>query len=239
MSLVSNIENVALSSEYATDKIVAVYSGSFNASTAPTLSVSIVYKEIPHPFGRPVFTKTQVSKDNVIWSDENSFNPYDSSSTLGISYSTSSSVFVLYNNPTGPPSGTIYYRVIAFWIDDYDASNPLVEPTTGSSSSLFFDSRVNYQKIYDSDVITNPAATSTTLSVNHTLGYQPNVRAFCEMLPGQVWPAVFGGTKDFWLYNLDMVECELKVYTDKVDFVTSASISSPASRIWYVIYYDE
>lgn len=233
MSLTDNLANVSFSSTLETDKIVGVYEGSFNAATAPLLGGIYAYTAIAHAFTRPVFLKSQFSLDGITWSDENSSSPFEASAALGIAYSTSSNIYVVYAGTTG----TIYYRVIAFWIDDFDTTNPGVPPTQGSSSNVWFDSRLNYLKIKEKDFFT-VTGSSTTTTIPHNLGYEPNVRVFCESLPGEVWPATFGGTKNFWLYDFDFIECEVEVTTTSVNFDTVGSGSSPTSKIWYIIYYD-
>lgn len=237
MSLV-NQNDIVFASSLATDKIVAVWEGSFDMATAPKLAgASYPYTTINHLFTRPVFTKSQFSLDGVIWSDQNSMNPYDANSIAGIAYSTSTQIVVVAST-VGVPSGTLYYRVIGFWIDDYDTTNPSIPPTTGSQSNVYFDSRINYQKVHLQGSATLNGQNGTT-SISHSLGYEPNVRVYHEALPGQVWPANYGGTKNPWLgINVNMTECELQVTTSAANIFFYGSVSSPPARLWYIIYYD-
>lgn len=229
----NDIKDLILYSEKATDKIVAVYTGSFNSNTAPTLGGFLPYTTINHGFTRPVFVKAQFSKDNATWSDMNSRSPFDGSSTNGIAYSTASQVFILVDGA----QGTVYYRILAFWIDNFDASNPLVPPTTGTQSQVYFDSRLNAQKIFKQGVQTLNGVNGTA-TITHNLGYEPNVRVYNEMLPNQVWPANFGGVKNPWVYNIDMTECEVQITSTDVKIFFGGSVSSPPARFWYIIYYD-
>ncbi len=229
-------------SSIPTDKIVAVYEGSFDGSTAPDLDGFglLRYKTVSHGFGRPVFCKSQFSLDGVVWRDENTWSPQDPNKILGIAYSTSSKIYIVANDVLAAGLGTIYYRVVAFWIDNYDGSNPSIPETIDSGSNIYFDSRLNYQKIVDSGKIDIPAATLyTPYTVNHSLGYEPNIRIFNEALSGELWPSTWGGTKNFWLYDLKFVQIEAKIYADKVTFLAAGGASSPASELRYVIYYDE
>lgn len=230
MSL-TNQTNVAFASSLVTDKIVGVYEGSFDTDTAPQLGGYIAYTSFAHTFTRPVFTKLQTSSDQVNWKDGNSSNTYS------ISYATSNSIFVLH----APGNGVIYYRVIAFWIDDYDTTNPAVPPTVGSESEVYFDSRLNYQKIAYEGELTIPAATITlTNTITHNLGYKPNVRVYNEALAGEVWPANFGGGfSNYWYYDTKMVETEVKIFDNTIQILSSGGVSSPASKVWYRIYYDD
>lgn len=230
MSL-TNQQNIAFSTSYQTDKIVGVYSGSFNTGSAPKLGGYIAYTSFSHTFTRPVFTKLQTSTDQVSWIDENSGDLY------AISYSTASQIFVLHAD-TG---AVIYYRVIAFWIDDYDTTNPLVPPTVGSISNITFDSRLNYQKLAMSGELTIPAGTALqTDTINHSLGYKPNVRVFAEAYPGEVWLANFGGVGgNYWDYTGTMLQVEVEINSNNIVLYSAMAFSSPASKVWYRIYYDE
>lgn len=229
MSLVDNT-NVAFFSGYNTDKIVGVYTGSFDTDTAPQIGGYIAYTSFNHTFTRPVFTKLQTSSDQTNWKDENS------TTTYSISYSTSSQIFVLH----APSNGVIYYRVIAFWIDDYDGTNPLVPETVGTNSDIYFDSRLNYQKVALQGEITVPAATlSQTDTIIHSLGYEPNVRVFVESYAGEVWIATYGGASgNYWAYDASMVQVEVEIYTTTLVIKSAGGVSSPASRVWYKVYYD-
>lgn len=227
-----DIPNIAFASSLATDKIVGVYSGSFNTDTAPQFGSPgyIAYTSFPHTFTRPVFTKLQTSTDQTNWKDENT------STVFAISYSTSSQIFVLHM----PGNGVIYYRVIAFWIDDYDGTNPSVPPTVGSKSNIYFDSRLNYQKVAQSGVLTIPAGTlNQTDTIIHSLGYEPNVRVFAEAYPGEVWPATYGGLSfNYWDYTFTMLQVEVEIYNNTLVLKSGGAVSTPASRVWYRIYYD-
>lgn len=231
MSL-TDFTNTAFTSTKPADKIVGVYEGSFDTTSGvvPLIGGYIGYTSFAHTFTRPVFTKLQTSFDQVNWRDENSNQAYS------ISYSTSTEIFVLH----APDNGTVYYRVIAFWIDDYDSTNPSVAPTVGSQSNIYFDSRLNYQKIAFQDEVTIPAATITqTDTITHNLGYKPNVRVYVESYPGEVWPATYGGiTGNYWDYSFSMVQSEVKVYDNTVDILSGGGLSAPEARMWYRIYYD-
>lgn len=230
MSSLTSYTNTAFASSKPTDKIVGVYSGSFNTTTAPQFGGYIAYTSFAHTFTRPVFTKLQTSTDQVNWQDGNSANLY------AISYATATEIFVLH----AASVGVIYYRVVAFWINDYDTTNPLVAPTVGSLSNLHFDSRLNYQKVATQGVYTVPAATLLgTQTITHNLGYKPNVRVYNEMKPGQVWLSNYGGGfGNYWLYDVDMIEADVSVTDTTLVIDSYGGVSSPASRVWYVVYYD-
>lgn len=230
MAQTDNTANIAFSSAFPTDKIVEVYEGSFAAAAATTVSGLWKRHDIPHSFGRPLFTK-------LLWSlDNSSFNDGGATNDSGyvISYSDSDNVYVF----TTILTGTIYYKIAGFWIDNYDATNPSVEINANDSSSVWFDSRLNYQKIALQGEYTHPAGNSNTEVISHNLGYRPNVRVYVETLPGEVWQAQFGGASYPWAYTTNMVEASIQIGDNDITIDTYAYVGTPDSRVWYIIYYD-
>lgn len=236
MALEDNLRSTSFTSTHPMDKVVRVDSGSFNAGTAPKLGGTIPYTSFSHGFTRPVFTKLLFSDDNSIWFDGNTSVP---GKTNAITYSTSSKIFVL----TSKSSGTLYYRVMSFWIDNYDGTNPLVAPTVGSSSDFYFDSRLNYKKIKEQGSYTRPSGSVTgpthSKTISHNLGYVPNVLVYIEALPGEIWSPHWGGTKNPWLYDIDMIEVHPKLETNSIKVDTFGSTNSPSAEVFYIIYHDE
>jgi hypothetical protein len=232
MSL-TDLSNVAFTSTKPTDKIVGVYEGSFAPGSATIVGdaflVQLRQHLIPHTFDRPVFTKLLISTDNSIWQD-------GGATSNGISYSDSSNIAILTDRTTG----TLYYKVIAFWIDDYDGTNPLVPPTVGSSSQVYFDSRLNYQKVATQEVFSLASGVGpNTATITHNLGYKPNARVFVEAFAGQVWPANFGGVANKWYMEFNQLECAYAIEDNTVVIQTFGGISSPSHRAWGVVYHDE
>lgn len=221
--------DVAFASDLVTDKIVGVYEGSFSLPTS-LISGYISHTSFSHGFTRPVFVKLLWSSNNSTWNDGGGGNE-------GIAFSTSSDIHIY----TTRSSGTFYYRVIAFWIDNYDSTNPGVPPTVGSSSNYHFDSRLNYQKIYSQGSYSDSFSSgATTETISHGLGYTPNVRVYIEALSGEVWPANFGGASNFWLYDFsNQLECDYEIDNSEVRINVYGTASSPTRDIWYIIYYDE
>lgn len=230
MSLQTNYQNVNFASQYAVDKIVGVYNSSFNAATQTTVIGGYLYQyAIPHLFTRPVFCELLWSTDGVTYADGGGG---EISGQLAISYSDSSNIYVT----TSLNTGTIYYKVIASWIDDYDATNPLITPVLNTTDNFYFDSRNNYQKIYHQDTQT-VTGTSGSASYIHALGYAPNFKVFFESVSGQVWPAIAGGTSDFFLYDATaQYECEATTTTSTLTMALQGGASSVSSRVWYRVY---
>lgn len=232
MSQVTSAANIAFSTAFAVDKIVGVYRGSYISGTNTTTIGGYIYQyAIPHSFTRPVFCELLWSTDGITY--------VDGGASGGISYSDSSNIYVSTLNATG----TIYYKVIASWIDNYDATNPLITPVLDTTTKAYFDSRQNYQKtLFQGTFTVNSVILpqDVVVNVSHNLNYTPNAKVFFESISGQVWPQIYGGAQDAWLYDVaNQRECFAIITSTqlKVDVFTPAS--SPSSRVWYRIYLDQ
>lgn len=228
------------------DKIVRIFTGSFNASTDTitrnyTLSGApnaVKMYRIPHGLTRPVACELLWSINGDI--DEGIFydgGMWDLSNRSAIAFSDSTYIYII---PPTTSSLVVPYKVYCSWIDDYDATNPTVQTRTYSDVPQLFDSRVNYQKIKDYGVVTFTAGTAgsqQTISLAHGLTYTPNVKVFFEAFTGEVWPLNAGGATN--LFNIDdsQEECQLAIDTDSVD-ITMTRFSNIARGAWYKIYYD-
>lgn len=237
MSLIDNIDRVALASQYPTDKIIKVLSGSFDASAATDVGSPAYMKRhsISHGQSRPVFTRLKWSTDNVNWIDGGySTREGDTDFLPTIAYSDSTNVYIL----TGVTTGTLYYEVICFWIDNYDNTNPLVDSYFDTTKPLAFDSRLNYHKIFTQGEEVTSGAISEDITVNHDLGYEPDCWVYIEAFSGQVWPANAGGLSNFFYYDIDnQAEVTSKVSTSDLilEYTGSATLTEPR-RIFYIIY---
>lgn len=233
MSQLDNINDIALSSEFPTDKIVKVLSGSFDTATAPKQQDSFgtdvfAMHKISHGYTRPVFTKLKWSLDGVNWVDGGLGQLESDPLIFCTTYSTSSDVAVIATLLFG----IVHYEVICFWIDDYDATDPEVDSFFGYTAKPFaFDSRLNYQKIIKQ--VDTPVASS--ISIPHNLGYVPNAWVYFESNPGEVWPAILGGIGNIWLYNYaTQAEMEYAI-TDQA--VNIDIYNAPYDiRVWCRIY---
>jgi hypothetical protein len=227
MSLVSNANNVAFASAYDVDKIVGVYEGSFDMAADVTKLTAdwgdIYVYRIPHGLTRPVFV-------DLIWKTGGSW--YDGGNDH-LAYSDSTYINII-SSTFAPAVGTMYYKVIATWINEFDSTNPLVAAYQSTTKSKNFDSRANYQKIYKQNVLNFTA--DGTQSVAHDLNRKANFRVFYEALPNQVWPAFSGGVSNPYLYDSSMTECEPYITTTvlNVELITV----TPTRRAWYKIYLD-
>lgn len=233
MSLVSNARDVSFATRWSTDKIVGVWEGSFDRST-DVITVSgdlgdIYVYRFAHGFTRPIFTDLlwQIS---AAWTDGGS---YDSNNDTSIAYSDSTYIYVI-SSLFIAGTGTMQYKVIGTWIDSYDGTNPLVESYISTQKTTVFDTRVNYQKVYDQNSLTYN--TDSLQSVGHSLGYRPNYRVFFEAVTGQVWPMYAGGISNPFLYDTSISECSASITNTFLD-IEMFFVSSP-KRAWYKIYLD-
>lgn len=229
MSLTTNEANVQFATEFPVDKIVGVYVSSFNAATQTTNlgGAGVLYAfSIPHPFTRPVFCELLWSTDGITYADGGSGVI---SSSRAIAFSDASNIYVATNLNVG----TIYYKVIASWIDNYDTTNPSITPVLSTLNNFYFDSRNNYEKIYHQDTQTLSSA-SGTLSYIHGLGYPPNFKVYIEAIPGQVWPA---NQSQFFVYdNLIQYICAATITSSVLSMLLQGGVSSTSCRVWYRVY---
>lgn len=229
------VSQFAFDSRLATDKIVNVFSDSFNASTSARQADEFgtdVYAKlvIPHEFTRPVFTKLKWSRDGITWVDGGLGQLITEPLVQCMTYSDSSDVVLLSTVLTG----LIYYEIVCFWIDDYDGTNPLVESFADPLKPFAFDSRLNYQKIIQQGEVSLTAPSGST-SIAHNLGYMPNTWVYFESNPGQVWSVILGGADNAWLYNYSTQrEIEYAITTSNINIALSGGTGT--CRVWYRIY---
>jgi hypothetical protein len=232
MSLISNKSNVSFATELPIDKIVGVYVGGYENSQTTTLGGFLYQYAIPHGFGRPVFCDLLWSIDGVNYADGGSGLI---SGNSGVAYSDSNNIYVTttYN------AGSIQYKVIATWIDYYDTSDPAISPELSTVNNFYFDSRKNYQKIYQQGSET-VSGTSGSFSRVYSLDFNPNVKVFFEAFPGQVWPSIGGGLSNPFLYDFALqYECETTNTSSSLTVTLSGGGSSVSSKAWYRVYLDD
>lgn len=236
MSLVDNAQNVAFTTRWPTDKIVGVWEGSYNRATEVVtrtftsggMPYDVFFYRIPHGFTRPVFCDLLWSTDNVVFSDGGS---RALSVDPSIAFSDSTYIYI-YDSQGAASAGTAYYKVIAVWIDEYDGTNPLVQPFVSTTKDILFDTRLNYQKIYQQGVLTFNSA--GIQSVDHELLRRPNFRVYFESFSGEVWPMHNGS---LFTFDDNQTECKALMF-DTGLAVQLISVPS-ARRAWYKVYLDQ
>jgi len=233
-----NVNDVLFSTAFETDKVCGLYENSYNAASYNSVLGGYLYQtNLAHNFTRPVFCDALFSFDGSSWFPSGEGN----STGRCIVYSDASNIYFVSSMDTG----TIYYKLVCTWINNYDTTNPLITFVNDASNNSVtaFDSRQNYQKIDLSDVVSlaNPGAGNTgTHTITHDLGYAPNFKLFFNSLPGQVWPSIAGGSGDAWLYNSGSQyeawgvanSSTLTIYFD------TGTTGASTFDLWYRIYYD-
>jgi len=237
MSLTDNIQDVAFTSEYNIDKVVGVWEGNFDKATDTETRTggigSIYVYKIVHGQDRPVFTDLLWSEDGNNWVDGGSSL---SGGNTSISFSDSENIYIVASSA----SGTQWFKIIAFWINEYDSTNPLVEAVTPDIKDRLLDGDDNYQKILlDVSSTYSPGTFSTpeTVSIPHSLGYIPNAKAYFEPFSGEVWPLNAGGISNYFLYDFAQDEAYMKIYSDRVD-VEVNKYSNDTRKVWVKVYLD-
>ncbi len=215
------------------DKIVRVFTGSYSSGDLTTrsgdLATPYVYR-FAHDLPRPVACELIFSADGGTTWEDGGINK--------IAFSDSTYIYIFHGYAT---SGTpVQYKVYCSWIDDYDSDNPIIDVTQYTDDPVQFDSRVNYQKIAEQNVLTFPGGTggsTSSQSIPHTLGYAPNAKVYFEAFPNEVWPLNAGGATNIFNYDSSQDECALFIYSNRMD-IDMYRYSNTSKRAWYRMYYD-
>lgn len=239
MSQATNVNNINFSTAFLTDKICGIRSNTFTAG-AFNVAGYLYQTSVAHNLTRPAFMDGIFSANGSTYVNSGTSDGTNSY----IVYSDASNYYLL----TTANSGVIDYKIVATWIDNYDATNPLITPVFDATlpsvnNTTNFDSRQNYQKIFKENLITvnNPGAGNLgSVPINHGFGYTPNYKIYFESLPGQMWPSISGGTQDIWLYDtVHQYECWGVMDTSNLTInYLSGSSSAATLKIFYRIYYD-
>lgn len=228
MSQLAHISNIDFSTAFNTDKIVGIFRDSYALATSATLLGGYLYKySFPHSFTRPVFCELSWSVNGTNYIDGGT--SVGNGSQAAIAYSDASNIYIL----TTSNAGTLYYKVVATWIDNYDNTNPSITPVLNTTNNLYFDSRRSMPKIFLPGVaVINGVGSS---SIAHPLGFAPRFKGYVEAFPGEVWPLIAGGNADIWLYDVvNQMECSALITNSQIEL----SYVGPASnrKLWYRIY---
>lgn len=179
-----NAADVVFASSLPTDKLLGSYTGSFVATQVAANS-SATYT---------AFHETSISETTFVvgifsvdggntWNRmEASLNHSDNQGSLQVyAESTASRVYVralnsrTFSAPSPGQTYTVQYKIMLIAKPDQGIVSP--QPI---GSSVYFDSRKNYQKIAVDDYRTING-TGTTTTVTHDLGYIPRVIVFYEI----------------------------------------------------------
>lgn len=241
MLLTNSQNNTVFASGYSLDKIVKVLQGTFDAATDVVgitytfagFPYTVYFHRIAHGLPRPVFTELLWSTDNSTYIDGGTGG--DGAGNTSIAFSDSTYVYI--QRPVA--AGTVYFKVLCSWIDNYDSTAHFIDISRNTPKPVLFDSRLNFQKIYDQDVRNVDIGASATTTIIHPLGYIPNAKVFFESMPGQVWPLSFGGLSNPYLYDDTQLQCSLKITSSNIQITTDPPFGATGTRrVWYRIYMD-
>jgi hypothetical protein len=209
----NSANKMLVSTDFDTDKIVYVNSGSMSVSNGGSGT-----DNIPHPLGfRPLLVG--------YWSTSPTFTPRypfsDSLSASGIAAAgfmatdSISNIKVVILNSLGSTT-TFYYRMYGYAPHDYLGE---VSPTSSVADSFIYDTDFIMPKLFDANRITIGAGNS----YSHGLGYIPKVL---------VWEMV-GSQEAQYDYLLD--KNKVSVSTTSLVF-TKAPLASSANQYSFRIY---
>lgn len=248
MGLADNLDKVAYNTVYPTDKIVFTESGSFLHTTDTQTRTydnfgfpfDVERYRIRHGFDRPVFVECLWSRNSGTQYQPAGGNS-DGSSNYVIAYSDSTYVYIECSG--GITSGQrVYYQLICSWIQEYDTTNPSVEPFTNlpTTYTQVFNSRSVIPSIVKEGVLqlstTSGTFTNVLGTIAHNLGYTPSPKVYFEAFDGEVWPMNYGGNQNPYLIDTDQAECNC--FVDDTTLTINAIIKSGngVRNFWYKLY---
>lgn len=242
-----DLQKVAFTSLYNTEKIVKVFDGSFQygidtVERAFDFATMEIF-QIPHGFTRPVYTELFWSLDDVNYFVGGGLPDLDDTAYL-ISYSDSTNVCIMTIPAMSIPDGTvIYYKIVCGWINDYDNTDPQIEAFQDfpDNYKINFNSRYQTSMIAKEGKITLETTSSSFTDVfgseNHDLGYTPIMKCYFNAFPGEVWPLNYGGVKNPYLVDFtDQVEAQ--AFVDGTNFTVDAVMKNLSGEVnfWYMLY---
>lgn len=184
--MINDVRSLVFSSDIPIDKVLATFSGSFSA---PAGTSANAWTDTNRTFNTGIpettlFAGIYSVDGGATWNDMGT-SVYSGItelfSCIGRSNSNQFTVMVRnfynYNNNTGT-ARTVLYKVVLLEKPDQG------EVSAGTThSSIYFDSRENYQKIAVDDArnISVSNNTISTVNITHSLGYIPRVRCFIQI----------------------------------------------------------
>lgn len=235
MAIADNVNDVSFYSGYKVDKIVRIFSGTYNRATDMTTRVysigNVQVYRIAHGLTRPVACEMIDSEDGG--------TTYFDGGIRRVAFSDSTYVYI-FDKVGAVGAGTVNYKVWCSWIDDYDTSNPYVTPAQYTDTKTQFDSRLNYQKIYTAPELSFTAGVfgaTETQSIAHPFAYTPNAKVWFEAFPGEVWSLNSGGASNPFLVDNAQNLGEIFIDSNSVD-VKMFKFSNTTIRAWVKVFYD-
>lgn len=203
-NLLTNYDKVAYTSYFDMDKIIGILSGSISVA-APTAGQVVLTGTTTHDtgFGETCYFQGIFSVDGgTTWNDFAAMTPNLSVPGMPVFQTQNCDCYMVggvitvsadnYYNFVSASSAakTFLYKIALFAKNAQGTIQPLtIDETT------FFDSRYNYHKIFVQDSISFNSSSGVTKSVTipHSLGYVPRVRAFFQQTgsPFKLLPVSF------------------------------------------------
>jgi hypothetical protein len=215
-----------ITSDYTFDK--AIYLGTYTHNLSSGADISI-----PHNLGFTPLVK-------VTWSLNSSFTqpyglgqgvyianpdrPFDP--ILSFASATSSSINLSFGAIFSAP--TVYLRLYAYMPSNVNTTAAF---TASIADNFIINSDVNYSKLYLSDITPSSSTPSTTVTVNHDLGYRPQIEAWYEQNN-----TIFAMSGTVYYANSPQ-EPAVEVFSDRIVMTRGMFISAPQS-FHYRIYLD-
>lgn len=220
-----------LNTDYPLDKVIWMDSGSV---TIPAYDTYGLY--INHGLPFTPLAKGRWTTDST-WgvSYEMNGGPIDTSPTAPHAYTyatsiSSTSTQVIFGAKSyKSTSTTIYYRL---WALMPSTVNDEVAHTSSTLNNFIINTDVNYSKLYLSGVTSYTTTVSNVQTINHNLGYRPQVMAWSEQR-GVVYDKTFSSIFSGVLQN-----GAVNVGTNTVDFIAPDFLGGIPIRYHYRIYID-
>jgi len=186
----TNPNNFLVNSDYPQDKVIFLASGS--TSLGSYFSAASV--NVPHGL-------TFTPLPRMVWSTSSDFSVcYEAGSgpapqnvlryNLGITgdiYSDATNISINFTNFIST-AYTIYYRIFCFAPSNVTVD---IDSTSSSGDNFILNTDQNYLKLLSSGKV---ALTSNTVTVDHNLGYIPQVDAWIEDGSGLIYPPQSNGS---------------------------------------------
>lgn len=237
-----DLSKVQYYSGYEVDQIIGVFTGSMSvgAPTSGQGSLSVTHN-IPHGFGDSAYFQGIFSVDGgSTWNDFGTQTPYfggglptfqTADCNASVDTTNASVTAISWYDYTYSRSQAYNFTYKIFMI----AKNTMASPITpiNITNNVSFSSRYNYQKIAAKGSANLSVAYGTTgsVTVSHSLGYIPKVRAW--------WFDSGSGTTCRPIYYRT---AQVKISTTNIVFYIDNTFFGPgityAGRIEYRIYYD-
>lgn len=222
-SLVSG-EKMLLNTDCPLDKVIYM-----KEVTVPLASLSFNDITITHDLGFTPLLQGAWTQDST-WAtvyDENS-GPVNAGGQflVNTSVESTSTSIKLYNTNNQAFATNVYWRLFGFMPSNVNADAAF---TSSSADNFVINTDVNYTKLYDSGVTAASSTLGSIETVDHNIGYKPQVLCWAE-----------NSTFTYWMntYAQPGVNNNCKVTDTQIIFTRDNVFLSSAVKFHYKIYLD-